>query len=149
MTRLNQSRRQQIGFVYKPQVNNDISLTQTGRKMKLVQIQAFDQNQMNGEGFMDVVRGVFNQGKQGAKILFDNKDAIANTAGNIVDAFSGETGTALRNLIPDSDENARQGFVGEKHMILKLKNGKNGLKKGFAEMTLEEHLLIRWQKDMI
>jgi hypothetical protein len=120
MTRLNQSRRQQIGYVYKPQVNNDIGLTQCGRKMKLVQIQSFDQNQMSGEGFMDIVRGIFNKGKEGAKYLYDNKDKIA-------DAYSGEIGTALRNMIPDSDENARPGFAGEKHMILQLKNGKNGV----------------------
>lgn len=120
MTRLNQSRRQQIGYVYKPQVNNDIGLTQCGRKMNLVQIQAFDQNQMNGEGFMDVVRGIFNKGKQGAKFLYDNKDKI-------VGAYSGEVGTTLRNMIPSSDETARNGFAGEKHMILQLKNGKNGV----------------------
>ena len=120
MTRLNQSRRQQIGYVYKPQVNNDIGLTQCGRKMNLVQIQAFDQNMMDGEGFMDVVRGIFNKGKQGAKFLYDNKDKI-------VDAYSGETGTAIRNMIPSSDETARDGFAGEKHMILQLKNGKNGV----------------------
>ena len=120
MTRLNQSRRQQIGYVYKPQVNNDIGLTQCGRKMNLVQIQSFDQNQMNGEGFMDIVRGIFNKGKQGAKYLYDHKDKIA-------DAYSSETGTALRNMLPDSDETARPGFAGEKHMILQLKNGKNGV----------------------
>lgn len=120
MTRLNQSRRQQIGYVYKPQVNNDIGLTQCSRKMNLVQLQAFGQNQMSGEGFMDIVRGIFNKGKQGAKYLYDNKDKIA-------DAYSSETGTALRNLLPDSDENARPGFAGEKHMILQLKNGKNGV----------------------
>lgn len=120
MTRLNQSRRQQIGYVYKPQVNNDIGLTQCGRKMNLVQIQAFDQNQMTGEGFMDIVRGIFNKGKEGAKYLYDNKDKIA-------DAYSSETGTAIRNALPDSDETARPGFAGEKHMILQLKNGKNGV----------------------
>ena len=120
MTRLNQSRRQQIGYVYKPQVNNDIGLTQCGRKMNLVQIQSFDQNMMDGEGFMDVVRGIFNKGKQGAKFLYDNSDKIG-------DAYSGEVGTALRNMIPSSDETARDGFIGEKHMILQLKNGKNGV----------------------
>jgi hypothetical protein len=120
MTRLNQSRRQQIGYVYKPQVNNDIGLTQCGRKMNLVQVQAFDQNQMNGEGFMDVGRGIFNKGKQGVQFLYDNKDKIA-------DAYSGEVGTTLRNMIPSSDETARDGFAGEKHMILQLKNGKNGV----------------------
>jgi len=88
--------------------------------MSDVQIQSFDQNQMSGEGFMDIVRGVFNKGKEGAKYLFNNKDKIA-------DAYSGEVGTTLRNLIPSSDETARDGFSGEKHMILQLKNGRNGV----------------------
>mgnify|MGYP003636689733 FL=1 len=136
MTRLNQSRRQQIGYVYKPQVNNDIGLTQCGRKMNLVQIQSFDQNQMNGEGFMDIVRGIFNKGKQGAKMLYDNKDKIA-------DAYSGEIGTAIRNAIPDSDETARNGFAGEKHMILQLKNGKNGVANYMGPGTEIEKRLRR------
>lgn len=136
MTRLNQSRRQQIGYVYKPQVNSDIGITQTGRKMNLVQMQSFDQNQMNGEGFMDIVRGIFNKGKQSAKYLYNNKDAIES-------ALTGETGTALRNLIPDSDDTARPGFAGEKHMILKLKNGKNGIANYMGPGTEVEKRLRR------
>tara|TARA_R110000868_G_scaffold139302_2_gene354069 strand:+ start:1753 stop:3159 length:1407 start_codon:yes stop_codon:yes gene_type:complete len=136
MTRLNQSRRQQIGYVYKPQVNNDIGITQSGRKMNLVQIQAFDQNQMSGEGFMDLVRGIFNKGKQGAKYIYDNKDKIG-------DAYSGEIGTTLRNLIPDSDDTARPGFAGEKHMILQLKNGKNGVANYMGPGTEIEKRLRR------
>lgn len=136
MTRLNQARRQQIGYIYKPQINNDIGLTQSGRKMKLVQIQAFDQNQMNGAGFMDIVRGIFNKGKQGAQFLFDNKDKIEG-------ALTGETGTALRNLIPDSDDTARPGFPGEKHMILQLKNGKNGVANFMGPGTQVEKRLRR------
>ena len=136
MTRLNQSRRQQIGYVYKPQVNNDIGLTQSGRKMNLVQIQSFDQNQMSGEGFMDIVRGIFNKGKQGAQFLYNNKDKIG-------DALTGETGTALRNMIPDSDETARPGYAGEKHMILQLKNGKNGVANYMGPGTEVVKRLIR------
>ena len=129
MNRLNQSRRQQVGYVYKPQVNNDVTTMQSGRKMNLVQIQSFDQNQMSGEGFLDVVRGVFNKGKKGAKFLSD--------------AYSGETGTALRNLIPDSDANARPGFAGERHMILQLENGKSGVANYMGPGTQVEKRLAR------
>jgi hypothetical protein len=75
---------------------------------------------MAGSGFMDIVRGIFDKGKQGAKYLYDNSGAIS-------DAYTSELGTSLRNMIPDSDDTARPGFAGEKHMILQLKNGKNGV----------------------
>lgn len=123
MTRLNQSRRQLVGSVYSPQVNNNIGTVQYERNMAAVQAQAFDYN-MEGDGFGDIVRGIFNKGKQGLKYIWKNKEAIAKKAS---DAYTGETGTALRNLIPDSDDTARPGFAGEKHAILELKNGKNGV----------------------
>jgi hypothetical protein len=91
---------------------------------------------MSGEGFMDIVRGIFNKGKEGAKMIYDNKDKI-------VDALTGETGTALRNMIPDSDETARPGFAGEKHMILQLKNGKNGVANYMGPGTEIEKRLRR------
>lgn len=52
---------------------------------------------------------------------------IANIGKIIADAYSGEIGTALRNMLPDSDNTARPGFPGEKHAILKLPNGKYGV----------------------
>ena len=123
MTRLNQSRRQLVGYVYDPQVNNNVGTVQSERNMALVQEQAFDYN-MEGDGFGDIVRGIFNKGKQGLKNIWKNKEAIVK---NAEDAYTGETGTALRNLLPDSDDTARPGFAGEKHAILQLKNGKNGV----------------------
>jgi hypothetical protein len=123
MTRLNQSRRQLVGQVYSPQVNNNIGTVQSERNMALVQAQAFDYN-MEGDGFGDIVRGIFNKGKQGLNYIWRNKETIAKKA---EDAYTGETGTALRNLLPDSDDTARPGFTGEKHAILQLKNGKNGV----------------------
>ena len=123
MTRLNQSRRQLVGYVYNPQVNNNVGTIQSERKMALVQGQAFDYN-MEGDGFADIVRGIFNKGKQGMNYIWKNKETIAKKA---EDAYTGETGTALRNLIPDSDDTARPGFAGEKHAIIQLKNGKNGV----------------------
>jgi len=120
MARLNQSRRQQIGYVYKPQVNNNAGLAQSGRQMLMVQEQAFDQNQMSGDGFMDIVRGIMNKGKDVGKFGLKHRDSIQG-------ALTGEVGTALRNLIPDSDETARPAYPGEIHAILKLPNGKNGV----------------------
>ena len=49
MTRLNQSRRQLIGYVYNPQVNNDVSRTQNIKSLNCVVEQAFDKN-MTGCG---------------------------------------------------------------------------------------------------
>lgn len=123
MPRLNQSRRQLVGYVYPPQVNNNIGTVQYERNMSTIQEQAFDHN-MEGDGFGDIVRGIFNKGKQGLNYIWRNKAAIAKKA---EDAYTGETGTALRNLLPDSDDTARPGFSGEKHAILELKNGKNGV----------------------
>ena len=123
MGRLNQSRRQNVGYVYKPQVNNNIGDVQCERSMASVQGQAFDYN-MAGDGFGDIVRGIFNKGKQGLKYLWDHKKGIAEGAEK---AYTSEIGTAIRNAIPDSDDTARPGFAGEKHAILQLKNGKNGV----------------------
>jgi hypothetical protein len=41
--------------------------------------------------------------------------------------YAGERATNFRNALPDSDDTARDGFPGEKHAILKLANGKNGV----------------------
>ena len=61
-----------------------------------------------------------------AKIkAFGNK--LKNAGQKMSDSYGSELGTQLRNMIPDSDENARPGFPGEQHAILKLPNGKNGV----------------------
>ena len=119
MGRLNQSRRGNVGYVFQAQVNNNVADIQTGRIMGNVLEQSFDYN-MGGDGFMDIVRGIFNKGKQGAKY-------VRKIAEGAEKAYTSEIGTAIRNALPDSDETARPGFAGEKHMILKLKNGKNGI----------------------
>jgi len=125
MGRLNQSKRQHIGYVYSPQVNNNIAEVQCERNLALVQEQEnYSSCNLEGDGFMDIVRGIYNKGKKGAKYLWDHKDKIAEGTEK---AYTGEIGTALRNALPDSDDTARPGFAGEKHAILKLKNGKNGV----------------------
>jgi hypothetical protein len=69
-----------------------------------------------GEGVMDIARSI--------AALAPKVIAGVKSVGNIL---TGETATALRNMLPDSDENARPGFPGEQHVILKLANGKNGV----------------------
>ena len=75
---------------------------------------------MSGEGFTDIMKSIYNKGKDGVKFLYNNKGAIA-------DAYSSELGNSIRNAIPNSDDTGRPGFAGEKHAILKLSNGKYGV----------------------
>ena len=125
MSRLNQSRRQNVGRVSKPSNNNRVTTQQHSRFMSTVQSQAFSQN-MRGSGAaeaIDKVRGVIDTAKKGFEIAKTAK----NVVGAIIGAATGEIGTNLRNRLPDSDGNARPGFAGEKHAILRLPNGKNGM----------------------
>jgi hypothetical protein len=55
-----------------------------------------------------------------------NVDAVKRIGEKASDLAFGEVGTAISNLIPDSDSKARPLFVGEKHALLKLPNGKMG-----------------------
>ena len=124
MKQINQ-RRNQIGFVYKTYVNNDIGKVNEFRNpvnalIKKHTSDNFKEIDMEGEGFRDIIKSIYNKGKEGVKFLYRNKD-------NIQDAYSGEIGTAIRNALPSSDDTARSGFAGEKHGILQLPNGKYGV----------------------
>jgi hypothetical protein len=68
---------------------------------------------MAGEGIVDTVKSVYQKGKMGLTSIMNN--------------YTGDLGTSIRNAIPDSDNTARPGFSGEKHAILKLENGKLGV----------------------
>jgi len=124
MNRLQQSRRQKIGYQYKAQVNNNVGTVNYTRNPYYVQLKSFDQNmvgsglaeEQEGDGFIDIIKGIISKGKKAGEIL-----------GKVSDVYTSETGTALRNLLPNSDETARPGFAGEKHAILKLPNGKYGV----------------------
>jgi hypothetical protein len=48
---------------------------------------------------------------------------LASKAGDI---YSSELATTIKNALPSSDENDRPQFAGEKHVVLKLPNGKIG-----------------------
>jgi len=115
MNRLQQSRRGKIGYVYNQQVNNNVSTVNYGRTPYYVQLDLFKQK-MEGKGFTDTIRSVYDKGKN-----------VANIASKISDIYSSESATNLRNLLPNSDITARSGFQGEKHAILKLPNGKYGV----------------------
>lgn len=43
------------------------------------------------------------------------------------DVYASELATKIKNLVPGNDETARDSFPGEKHAILKLRNGKAGM----------------------
>ena len=89
---------------------------------------------LHGSGLGDWFRSGFNKVKDtiqsGVNYLKNNVTAenVKNVANKAVDAVTSDTGTAIINhIIPDSDVNARPVFPGEKHAILKLPNGKNGI----------------------
>tara|TARA_R110000822_G_scaffold56916_6_gene143552 strand:+ start:1819 stop:2976 length:1158 start_codon:yes stop_codon:yes gene_type:complete len=63
MTRLNQSCRQKIGYLYNPQVQNDITIQTPLQLLSVVQEKSFTQN-MRGEGISDMVRGIVNEKKK-------------------------------------------------------------------------------------
>lgn len=113
-----QQKRGSIGFVYKSQIDNNIG--KVYNYSNAIGIASDKPIDMSGDGFMDIIKSVYEKGKQGSKFLYENKDKIA-------DVYSGEIGTTLKNLAPSSDATARDSFVGEKHGILQLPNGKYGV----------------------
>ena len=68
---------------------------------------------MKGDGIFDMIKNAYDKTKQAGSFLSD--------------AYSSQTAKDLINLLPDSDDTARPGFAGEKHAILKLKNGRPGV----------------------
>jgi len=121
MKRLNQSRRRTVGYVQKPLAGCMSVKTSKGRMLQHSHSQLTD---LQGDGLGDFIKGLFQKGKNVAKTAWENKEAIAEKAS---DLYTGEVGTAIRNIIPSSDDTARPGFPGEKHMLLKLPNGKTGV----------------------
>ena len=59
------------------------------------------QPQQKGEGLMDILKGLY----------------------KAPEVYASQTAKNLIDLIPSTDDTARKGFQGEKHAILKLKNG--------------------------
>lgn len=69
-----------------------------------------------GSGLIDSIRAGVKIGK-----------TITKGASKLSDLATGELATSLRNALPSSDSNARAGFPGEKHAVLRLPNGKFGV----------------------
>jgi hypothetical protein len=91
--------------------------------------------EMDGEGIMDIARTILKAGKTAGKFLWRNKENIAKGAKIAKTAYTSEAGAALRNSLPSSDDTARDGFAGEQHALLKLKNGKTGVANYMGPQT--------------
>jgi hypothetical protein len=138
--RLNQGSRGTWGFVIDSENNqNDIQKPVNVSRNDAVLRNTFIQNGMSGTGAEFSGAGI------GATIknLLDQAKTKSRQAGKIVDVLTGETATSLRNMLPSSDENARAGFAGEKHAILKLPNGKFGVANYMGPGTQLEKRLRR------
>ena len=71
---------------------------------------------MAGEGVWSSIGSVLAKGKKAAQ--------VAKKAGELgLKAYESGVGKAIINRLPSTDENATKGFAGEKHQILRLKNG--------------------------
>lgn len=108
------SRSGDIGNVYQTR-NNDISNIVSFRN-NIYGIPKSEEtkkeNELEGEGFKDIIKTIYEKGKKGINYLEN--------------LYTSDTGVALRNALPDSDNTARPSFTGEKHAILQLPNGKYG-----------------------
>ena len=92
MTRLNQSRRQSIGYVYCHQKNNDVAIKPYSRQMLEVQEKAYDQN-MTGQGMKDKIKIV------GTKIMDFSDSDIGQQVGKIVfDKLPSDKQEQIKNL---------------------------------------------------
>ena len=128
MPRLNQQSRKLVSSAGSIRTNYDPVLIQPQRSLYSVVAQGQRLNptgEMGGNGMYG--SGNYEYGGNGfADIL--KKVVSAGVLGKAASsAYSSNLGTSLRNMIPASDEGARPGYPGEKHMILKLPNGKNGV----------------------
>jgi len=166
MNRLQQARRQTFGYVYPSQVQNNVVKPTRYRNNYIVMEQSFDAssqsgNDMTGEGIMDIARGIYNKGKSAASYLYENRGAIKNMGEKAADFYGSDFGKSLQNILPSSDETARDGFAGERHAILQLPNGKYGvanymgpgtqvikrLKRGDPPRTLSDKTAMRHDID--
>jgi hypothetical protein len=70
---------------------------------------------MHGGSFMDTLKNVYDAGK-----------SIYDKVAQASDIYASGPATVLKNIIPNSDDNARPQFEGERHAILRLPNGRTG-----------------------
>ena len=125
-----QQTRQHIGIQYQTQKSNNIHLQPHQRNIHKVMTSSYkqDENEMDGEGLMDMARGILSKGADAAKWAWKNRENIKTGLKMAKGAYSSEIGTSIRNNLPyKSDETFRPGYAGEKHAILQLPNGKYGV----------------------
>lgn len=72
-------------------------------------------HRMEGGSFMDTLKSVYETGKN----IYDK---VAQAS----EIYASGPATVLKNILPNSDDNARPQFEGERHAILRLPNGRTG-----------------------
>lgn len=75
---------------------------------------------MKGEGILDNIGRLFSFGRR----AFNRGKQIVSVGQKATDLLSSRPAVALRNIIPSSDDRARDSFVGEKHALMKNADGK-------------------------
>jgi len=121
MNRLN-NRRISWGIQDAHQVHNNILISHPQRSVSRYDTIYTTTDDLRGEGLMDWARAGYQKAKQ--YLTIENIKKAGDLAQQ---AYASELGKKVQNLIPSSDETARDGFAGEKHAFLKLPNGKMGI----------------------
>lgn len=108
--------RQRLGFSYAPQRRHNVGLVtklnyNLGNSVSKDYVLEYEE--MSGAGIIDLAKSGYEKAK--------------NVVSKVAGFYGSETGKRLLDYVPDSDENARPGFAGENHAILKLANGKAGV----------------------
>ena len=108
--------RQRLGFSYAPQRRHNVGLVtklnyNLGNSVSKDYVLKYEE--MSGAGIIDLAKSGYEKAK--------------NVVSKVAGFYGSETGKRLLDYVPDSDENARPGFAGENHAILKLANGKAGV----------------------
>jgi hypothetical protein len=120
MNRLQQARRQTIGYQYGNQNNSQVTTQPYMRTPSMALTASYEQNTpQGGEGLMDVARDIYNKGK--------------NVASYLQNAYTSETASDIRNTVASAlpstygDNTYRPGYPNERYAVLRLKNGNNGI----------------------
>lgn len=85
------------------------------------------QKEISGDGLADLVKSGASKVGDAGRYLWDNRSKLQNIGEKASDLYASDIGKTVQNLLPSSDATARPGFAGERHAILKLANGKNGV----------------------
>ena len=78
---------------------------------------------MEGGALLDNIDYAIRMGERAYEGYQQGKEVFKK----VRDAYASDIGTTLKNMIPPSDSSARPGFPGERHVVLKLPNGRMGI----------------------